>query len=108
MASVDINWDLQGGDLTFDLHPGEIPDAMISMMPATPSEHAQADEGMSGDKIHLYMLTCSALQAQSDTYANSVEPDETAHNEPSLLDLHCLAYGWSGGFSLGSPVFAHL
>ena len=24
------------------------------------------------------------------TYANSVDPDEMAHNEPSHQDLHCL------------------
>ena len=27
-------------------------------------------------------------------YANSVDPDETAHNEPSHQDLHCLPF-WS-------------
>ena len=26
----------------------------------------------------------------ANTFANSVDPDETAHNEPSHLDLHCL------------------
>ena len=27
-----------------------------------------------------------------NTLANSVNPDETAHNEPSHLDLHCLTF----------------
>ena len=26
----------------------------------------------------------------TDTYANSVDPDDMAHNEPSHLDIHCL------------------
>ena len=46
VTSVDINWDLQAGDQTFDLHPGEIPDTLISMLPVTPGEHVQIDEGM--------------------------------------------------------------
>ena len=32
------------------------------------------------------------------TFANSVDPDEMAHNEPSHLDLHCLP------FCFGTPV----
>ena len=26
------------------------------------------------------------------TFANSADPDEVAHNEPSHLDLHCLLF----------------
>ena len=33
------------------------------------------------------------LATKTDTYANSVDPDETAHNEPSHLDLHCCYLG---------------
>ena len=29
--------------------------------------------------------------------ANSVDPDETAHDEPSHPDLHCLHRFWSAG-----------
>ena len=29
---------------------------------------------------------------KTDTCANSVDPDEMAHNEPSHLDLHCLPF----------------
>ena len=36
------------------------------------------------------MITLPALQTKIDTCANSVDPDETAHNEPSHQDLHCL------------------
>ena len=35
-------------------------------------------------------ITLPALQTKIDTCANSVDPDETAHNEPSHQDLHCL------------------
>ena len=38
------------------------------------------------------ILTLSFLQANTDTFANSVDPDETAHNEPSHQDLHCLLF----------------
>ena len=37
------------------------------------------------------MLTLSALLTKT-ILANSVDPDETAHNEPSHQDLHCLAF----------------
>ena len=34
--------------------------------------------------------------------ANSVDPDETAHYEPSHLDLHCLTcyWFWSAGLKV--------
>ena len=35
-------------------------------------------------------LTLSDLQAKICIFANSVDPDEMAHNEPSHQDLHCL------------------
>ena len=35
-------------------------------------------------------LTTSNLQTNTDTFANSVDPDETARNEPSQQNLHCL------------------
>ena len=38
----------------------------------------------------LLILTLSTLKTKADTYANSVDPDETAHNEPSHQDLYCL------------------
>ena len=36
------------------------------------------------------ILTLSSLQTNTDTFANSADPDETAHNEPSHQDLQCL------------------
>ena len=38
------------------------------------------------------LLTLSAVQIQAYTFANSVDPEETAHNEPSPQDLHCLPF----------------
>ena len=41
---------------------------------------------------HPYNLRLS-LKVQNTTkaeFANTVDPDETAHKEPSYLDLHCL------------------
>ena len=35
-------------------------------------------------------VTLSALWTQTDIFANSVDPDETARYEPSHLDLYCL------------------
>ena len=32
----------------------------------------------------------SALQTKTNTCGNSVDPDDTARNEPSHQDLHCL------------------
>ena len=37
-------------------------------------------------------LTLSALQTNTSTFANSVDPDEMAHYEPSHQDLHCLPF----------------
>ena len=36
-------------------------------------------------------LTLLVLQIKTGTCTNSVDPDETARNEPSHLDLHCLS-----------------
>ena len=35
-------------------------------------------------------LTFSALKSKTDIFTNSVDPDETAHNEPSHQDPQCL------------------
>ena len=35
-------------------------------------------------------LILSSLQTDKDTFANSVDPDEMAHIEPSHQDLHYL------------------
>lgn len=37
-------------------------------------------------------LTLSTLWTSTNTYANSVEPDEAAQNEPLHLALHCLPF----------------
>ena len=37
-------------------------------------------------------LTFSSLQTKTDTFANSVDSDQTACYESSLLDLHCLPF----------------
>ena len=39
-------------------------------------------------------LTLSALQNKPDTCASCVDPDETAHKEPSHQDLHCLPFSF--------------
>ena len=33
-----------------------------------------------------------ALKTMTDTFSNSADPDETAHNEPSHQDLLCLQF----------------
>ena len=38
------------------------------------------------------ILTLETLQTKTDNFANSVAPDETARNEPSHLELHCLPF----------------
>ena len=35
-------------------------------------------------------ITLKAPNTTKDAFANTVNPDETAHNEPSHLDLQCL------------------
>ena len=40
------------------------------------------------------LLTLSTWQTKTFTFANSVDPDETARNEPSHQDLHCLPFGF--------------
>ena len=46
VTSLDIKWDLQDGERTYDLHPGEIPDTLISTQPVTPVEGDQTQEGI--------------------------------------------------------------
>ena len=41
-------------------------------------------------------LTTFTLQTKTNSFANKVDPDETARNEPSHLDLHCLPLCWFG------------
>ena len=40
----------------------------------------------------LHILTISFLQTNTDIFANSEDPDETARNEPSHQDLHYLPF----------------
>ena len=44
--------------------------------------------------IHMFslvwQLTLQLPEAKIAEFANSVDPDEVAHNEPPHLDLHCL------------------
>ena len=37
-------------------------------------------------------LTYSSLQTNTDTFANSADPDEMAYNELSHWDLHCFSF----------------
>ena len=39
-------------------------------------------------KVYTVPLTLLLMQV----FANSIDPDETAHNEPSHLDLRCLTF----------------
>ena len=43
-------------------------------------------------RLYLVSAALSALQTKTMSFANSVDPDETAHNEPSHQDLHCLPF----------------
>ena len=41
--------------------------------------------------IRCYKLTLKAPNTTTEAeFANTADPDETAHNEPSHLDLQCL------------------
>ena len=40
--------------------------------------------------LTLAYLTCNAPNTTIAEFANTVDPDEMAHNEPSHLDLQCL------------------
>ena len=43
-------------------------------------------------KVYPFSITLSARLTKRDTCANSVDPDEIAHKEPSHQDLHCLPF----------------
>ncbi|KAL4223925.1 hypothetical protein ACF0H5_017387 [Mactra antiquata] len=45
VTSLDIKWDLQDGEKTYDLHPGEIPESLISTQPVTPAVGDRPMEG---------------------------------------------------------------
>ena len=42
------------------------------------------------EKKDVCILTCIVPNTTIAEFANTVEPDETAHFEPSYLDLQCL------------------
>ena len=44
------------------------------------------------ENITTVWLTVSGLQTKTFFFANSADLDETAHNEPSQLELHCLPF----------------
>ena len=69
------------------------------------TNHTQTAEIMNKITLHIYaiqlvfsvflkneMFTLSAPQTKPNTSANREDPDETAHNEPSHLNLHCLPF----------------
>ena len=41
------------------------------------------------------ILILSVIQTKTDTYANSIEPDETAHNKPFHQHIHYLPFSFS-------------
>ena len=44
-------------------------------------------------KVKLFLaINPFNLADQRRCLCNSVDPDETTHNEPSRLDLHCLSF----------------
>ena len=40
--------------------------------------------------IREIVLTLQVLETKTAEFANSIDPDEVAHNEPLHQDLHCL------------------
>ena len=63
----------------------------------TPSSHVFPDCGFGKvnlwkiiENYHYLSSTFKAPYAIIADFANTVDPDETAHNEPSHLDLQCL------------------
>ena len=56
------------------------------------SKYGQPHRYLHGADVRGLPLTLSALKPKTDTFANSVDQDETAQHEPSLLDLHCLPF----------------
>ena len=47
-----------------------------------------------GRLVNYFCLTLSTLYTKTDSFANSVDPVEMAHNEHSHLDPYCLPF-WS-------------
>ena len=50
------------------------------------------DTGLTSSDSLLYFLYPISLADQNKYFANSVDPDETAHNEPSHQDQQCLRF----------------
>ena len=48
--------------------------------------------GQKGNVMLFSILTISAQQTKSATFADSVDSDEMAHRKPCHLDLHCLQF----------------
>ena len=55
--------------------------------------------------MFFIVLTLSVPEAKIAEFANSVDLDEVAHNEPPHLDLHCLP---SSLWGLGVTFFENL
>lgn len=63
-ASVDSTmdvapqWVLQAGDLTFTLHPGEVPESLVSTQPITPSDTDIEGETVSYRMNYIMIFVC--------------------------------------------------
>ena len=59
-----------------------------------PNSSKMTDHVQKWEHFVTWNLTLSALQTNTDTFANSADPDETARIEPSHQDLHCLPFSY--------------
>ena len=57
--------------------------------------------------FYCVFLTLSSLKTKQ-IFANSVDPDETALNEPSNQDIHCLLYCFVADFLLCNNGYAQV
>ena len=55
-------------------------------------------------KYQAFILYLLFQTGRPDSFVNSVDQDERAHNEPSPQDLHCLPFCF--GFFADTPVFS--
>ena len=70
-------------------------DAALSFLFTSPFEIANSFflSGENGKNFHSFiLLTLEVQETKIAEFANSVDLDEVARNEPSHLDLHCLPF----------------
>ncbi|XP_052800410.1 uncharacterized protein LOC128231514 isoform X2 [Mya arenaria] len=84
---LDIQWDLQAGEKTVVLHPGDVPESVISSEPETPQDYKKPDGAILGYNSKLTLMLYDPKNEPMGKYApvipQQVPPSDTRQPSPA-------------------------